>query len=61
VLHRYATLTARRDAEGVRDHSWLRYDGLLWQEGFFYHGICRHDEVNIVRHAIGENPLRREL
>ncbi len=61
VLHRYTSLTTKRYAQGVRNHGWPRYDGRLWQEGFYDHVIRRDVELDAVRRYIEDNPLRWEM
>ena len=56
VLHRYTSLTTKRYAQGVRDQCWPRYDGKLWQEGFYDHVVRRDGELDVIRHYIEDNP-----
>jgi REP element-mobilizing transposase RayT len=60
VIRRFKALTTRLYCDGVRRHGWRRFDGRLWQRGFYDRVIRNDRELNAIREYIDQNPARWE-
>jgi len=42
----------------VKEHGWTRFNGRLWQRGFYDHLIRNEEELRGIRQYIRDNPSR---
>ncbi len=61
VIGRFKTVTTYLYGEGVRLRGWPRYDGRLWQRGFWDRVIRDERELEAVRNYIASNPIQWHL
>jgi len=61
VMDWFKTMTTNEYIRGVKTQGWPRFDGHVWQRGFYEHVIRTERTLAAIRRYIVENPLRWEL
>lgn len=58
VIQAFKSLTTNAYIDGVRHEGWLRFDGNLWQRGYYDHVIRSNRALDAIRQYIVTNPAR---
>jgi REP element-mobilizing transposase RayT len=61
VVRKFKTISLRNYAAGVREGRWERYEGRLWQRGYFEHVIRDVQDLAVHRDYISSNPRKWQL
>jgi REP element-mobilizing transposase RayT len=61
VVGAYKSRTTVEYTRGVKGEGWPRFDGTVWQRGFYDHVIRDDDELHRIRAYIETNPMRTFL
>ena len=57
IMQWFKTLTTNAYIRGVRENAWPRFEGRLWQRGYYDHIVRGEDDLNRIRDYIARNPF----
>lgn len=58
IVGAFKSLTTAEYIRGIEQSGWARFEGRLWQRGFYEHIVRNEEELDIIRDYIRTNPLR---
>ena len=58
VVQWFKTMTTNEYIRGVKDSAWSRFDGTLWQRGYYERVVRDEAELEKFREYVFSNPLR---
>jgi putative transposase len=60
VLQRFKSMTTKKYIDGIKQSGWTRFDGKLWQRGYYEHIIRGKESLRHIQKYINDNPERWE-
>jgi len=60
AVHRFKTMTTKRNADGVKQQGWSRFPDHLWQRNYYEHIIRNEESLHDIRQYIADNPAQWE-
>ncbi len=61
IVNWFKTMTTNRYIRGVKQNSWPRFSGKLWQRNYYEHIIRNEDELNHLHRYIADNPANWQI
>ena len=58
IVGAYKSLTTLEYSQGVKTHSWLPFEGRLWQRNYYEHIVRNDESLRRVRQYIIDNPAQ---